>query len=188
MDAADPVAQATRSIVRAFEMRAVPYALGGALALAFWAEPRATRDLDVNVFLPESQLDDVLAALRDAGCACEDPDPVARVNARGDLVARHGAVRVDVFFPFHPFHDSVRSRIRTVQTASGPRPILSAEDLIVFKTLFNRPKDWVDVQAMRFAQGARLDVPYVLRWLTEILGTDDPRVARAREELTYPAP
>lgn len=40
---------------RAFNDAKVPYAIGGANALNVWAEPRATMDVDVNVFvtLPE---------------------------------------------------------------------------------------------------------------------------------------
>jgi hypothetical protein len=30
----------------------VPHAFGGALALAYYAEPRATVDIDLNVFVP----------------------------------------------------------------------------------------------------------------------------------------
>ena len=42
---------------------ALPYAFGGALALAFHTgEPRGTRDIDVNIFLPASEFDVVRSA------------------------------------------------------------------------------------------------------------------------------
>lgn len=174
----DPVAAATNAILREFEARKIPYALGGALALAYWAEPRATRDVDLNVFLAEELADKVVGALQAAGCTVDADAAMARVRDRGDLVAHYSAIRVDVFFPFHPFHESVRDRIKVAETPSGRRPVLSAEDLIIFKVLFSRPKDWVDIQAMVFAQGARLDRAYLRLWLTEILGSGDERMVR----------
>src|SRR4029079_9320585 len=37
----------------------VPHAFGGALALAYYAEPRATVDIDLNLFVPATDYDDV---------------------------------------------------------------------------------------------------------------------------------
>ncbi len=55
-------------------------------------------------------------------------------------------------------------------------PILSAIDLTVFKLLFDRDKDWGDVESMlRFG---KVDVPEVRRWLSDIVGPDDQRLAR----------
>ena len=43
----------------------LPWALGGALALAYATEePRATRDIDVNVFVPATEAARVFAALQ----------------------------------------------------------------------------------------------------------------------------
>jgi hypothetical protein len=52
-------------IARAFETHGVPYAIGGALAYGLYGIPRATNDVDVNVFLTPERLDGVLAALVD---------------------------------------------------------------------------------------------------------------------------
>ena len=75
----------------------VPHAFGGALALAFHiAEPRATRDIDVNVFVDEGRAREVLELLP-AGVSWSDADL--------DAIERDGQVRlfwddtpVDVFF------------------------------------------------------------------------------------------
>jgi len=178
---ADPVAAALVPLLQQLDARRIPYALGGALALAFWAEPRATKDIDINVFVPESDLLIVTEALRAAGCRFPREDPAARVRDRGDLVVHAGVVRVDVFFPFHPYHDDVRSRVRTVHTPAGDRPILSAEDLVLFKVLFNRPKDWVDIHAVLLAQEKRLDRAYLRHWLAELIGSNDPRAVKLED-------
>lgn len=58
-------------------------------------------------------------------------------------------------------------------------PILSATDLAVFKALFDRLKDWADIEELlRYGE---VDRDEVLRWLAAVVGADDERLARFRE-------
>lgn len=47
----------------ALESHGVPYAIGGALAYGLWGIPRATSDVDINVFVGETELAPVFSAL-----------------------------------------------------------------------------------------------------------------------------
>ena len=58
----------------------IPHAFGGALALAYYAEPRATIDIDVNVFVPTTSFDEVAEPLVRLGAAADDPSVEARVR------------------------------------------------------------------------------------------------------------
>src|SRR5262245_29500700 len=49
----------------------IPHAIGGALALAYYAEPRTTIDVDVNVFVPTGQWATVRQALTPLGIAVD---------------------------------------------------------------------------------------------------------------------
>lgn len=53
---------------------------------------------------------------------------------------------------------------------------LSAEALCVFKLLFFRAKDLVDLERLIAVQGTRVDVGYVRERIAEMLGESDPRV------------
>jgi hypothetical protein len=68
---------------------------------------------------------------------------------------------------------------RSRQVSFGPLqiPILSPEDLIVCKAVFDRPKDWVDVEEM-VSWGTEIDEAAVLRWIDDILGADSTQHAR----------
>ncbi|MHB1846249.1 MAG: hypothetical protein ACYCWW_15610 [Deltaproteobacteria bacterium] len=44
-------------------MRGIPYAVGGALAYSFWGIPRATLDVDLNVFVRDERWEEVFSAL-----------------------------------------------------------------------------------------------------------------------------
>ena len=51
------------AIERAFGEADIPHAFGGAQALAYYGDVRATHDIDVNVFVATSEAPRVLAVL-----------------------------------------------------------------------------------------------------------------------------
>lgn len=163
----------------------IPHAFGGALALAYYAEPRATIDIDVNVFVPAARFADVERPLAGLGVAVSDP-------AIAEVVQRDGQVRVfwdetpiDLFFAYDPFHDAAAARRHDVPFATTTIPILAADHLVVCKAVFNRPKDWVDIDAMVAAE-APIDAAEVLRWVGRLVGDEDPRFDRIAALLTRP--
>jgi hypothetical protein len=165
-----------RAIAAALDEHSMPYAFGGALALAYATEePRGTRDIDVNVFVAPDQVDVVFDAL---------PGEVVHTDADRRAVARDEQVRlfwddtpVDLFFAAHVMHHEAAARRRFVEFAGMTIPILAPIDLAVFKALFDRAKDWVDIQNMH--ESGTLD-PAVVADAVEALLGDDPRVERLR--------
>ena len=53
---------------------------------------------------------------------------------------------------------------------------LSAESTAIFKLLFFRLKDLVDIERLVVVQGEALDRDYIRRWMVEMMGEDDERV------------
>jgi hypothetical protein len=153
----------------------VPHAFGGALALAYYTEdPRGTDDIDLNVFVEVARAGAVFASL---------PAEVTWKQAHVDAVRRHGQVRVfwghtplDLFFENHPFHAGTARRAQSAELAGHSIPVLDAVDLAVFKAMFDRTRDWADIEAMLDADA--LDTAAVLGHLTEMLGHDDPITQR----------
>jgi hypothetical protein len=170
---------------RSLTAASVPHAFGGALALAFHTEePRGTRDVDVNVFVAPEAVDKVFAAL---------PPEVIHTGADADRVRRDGQVRlfagdtpIDLFFTTHAFHDTAELHVDVVPFAGTEMPVLGATELVVFKAFFDRTKDWADIEAVLEAGTA--DVHAAIGWLVDLLGGDDPRVARLRDLAHRPPP
>jgi hypothetical protein len=172
----DPVDAALR-IAAALERAGISYALGGALAYGIWAVPRATVDVDVNVFLDASGLDAAFDALTQAGVEVDSAAARARNERDGMFVGRFGPFRVDVFTPSIEFsREAERTRVRRVLDGRQAW-FLSAEAIAVFKLLFFRGKDLVDLERL-VALHAELDVAAVRRHIVSMMGDDDERVAR----------
>lgn len=173
---------AERVVALHHALAAVPHAFGGALALAYYAEPRATIDIDLNAFVPPDRFDEVAEPLRGLGVAVD--------HQAAELVARDGQARVwwdatpiDLFFAYDAFHGAAERARRLVPFADGQIPILAPEHLMVCKAVFNRGKDWVDIDAMR-ALGQPVDSAEVIRWVARIVGDEDPRYERLVALLT----
>jgi hypothetical protein len=153
----------------------LPHAFGGAIALAYCTEePRGTRDIDVNIFLDASEAPAALAALPDA--VAVDDDDIEAATRDGQVRVWWDDTPVDVFLDVHAFHRNVASGVREVAFEGTTIPVLGCATLAVFKAMFNRTKDWADVEAM--VEAGTLDATEALGWLVRLLGSDDPAVDR----------
>lgn len=166
------------ALIDVFQEGDIPYAFGGAIALSAWSEPRATTDVDLNIWVDDEGLSGALDRLEAAGVAFARDQATSDAKHRGMFQGRHGGYRIDVFVPSVPFYDEALSRRAPVNLAGRDTWVLSAECLAVFKMLFFRPKDIVDVARLLEVSSANLDVSFVREHLVDMMGDDDERVAK----------
>lgn len=148
------------------------HAFGGAIALAYCTQqPRGTIDLDVNVFVNADDAEAVFESLaptvswNDADLALAKRDEQVRLWA-----SRYA---VDLFFMYGDFHEVARRRVRPVPFAGRTIDVLECTDLAVFKVMFNRTKDWADIEAA--LETGSLDLRRLRSWITRLVGREDPR-------------
>jgi hypothetical protein len=80
------------------------------------------------------------------------------------------------------FYEAAKARRRQVPIGRQQAYIWDAETLCVFKMMFFRQKDLVDVQSvLRSSQGDLLDRDWIEKSLLELYGKRDPRITRWRE-------
>ena len=155
----------------------IPHAFGGAIALAYWTlDPRGTSDIDLNVFVPAGRERRLCGRCR--------TESNFRRDSRGDR--GDGQVRLwwdgtplDLFFDYVPLHEEAERNSRTVPFADTRIPVLGPVELAVFKVMFDRTRDWADIEAMVAAN--TLDLEAVRTTLATMLEADDPRFARLDE-------
>jgi hypothetical protein len=155
----------------------LPHAFGGALALAYYAEPRATVDIDLNVFVPAARFHDVATPLVALGVEADEPTVAALIERDGQARAWWDRTPIDLFFAYDRFHDAAEAARVRVPFADTLIPILAADHLVICKVIYNRPKDWVDIEAV-LAGAATLQCAEILRWVARIAGDEDLRYER----------
>ena len=152
------------------------HAFGGALALAYYATPRATVDIDLNVFVSTDRFPAIAAVLERAGV---DKIPYASAVRDGQVRAWWGSTPIDLFFSYEEIHEAMKEAVRKVPFGRKTIPILAPEHLAVAKIVFDRAKDWLDIAQMLVAVDD-LDVEEMERWLIHLIGEADPRTERFR--------
>jgi hypothetical protein len=152
----------------------IPHAIGGAIALGYCVlEPRGTRDVDVNVFVDPQRARDVFAAMPEgvelSGVQLE------HAERDGQVRLRWGITPIDLFLSVLPFHDRVQAHIREVPFEGRTIPVLDCTGLAVFKAMFDRTRDWADMEAM--VEARTIDFDEATHWIREMVG-DDERVEK----------
>ncbi len=159
-------------VARTLTEARLEHAFGGAIALAYCTEePRGTRDLDVNIFVAPERAREALAAL---------PAPVTVSEADLAMAEGEGQVRlwwgqdtpIDVFLDIHDFHRDVERGVRWVSFEDRTIPVLGCLALAVFKALFDRTKDWADIEEM--IKRDSFDVGEAVAWIERLAGSDAP--------------
>jgi hypothetical protein len=114
------------------------------------------------------------------------PDGVALPPGNAETIARDGQIRlwwdetpVDLFFDYVPVHADAARHRRTVPFAGTRIPVLGPIELAVFKVMFDRTRDWADIEAMIAAE--TLDLDALREALHTLLTDDDPRFERLGE-------
>jgi hypothetical protein len=153
------------------------FAFGGAIALNYYSEPRATIDLDINLFCAVSEFDRVAKVL--GGLGVDTTVDRARLERTEQCRLHWGMTPLDLFFAYNALHDEMATHLRRKPLGGELIPILSPEHLIVCKACFDRSKDWPDIERT-VAFGPALDRAAVEGWLERLLGPDAEQLARFR--------
>jgi hypothetical protein len=159
----------------ALKAKSLPHAFGGAIALAYCVEePRGTRDLDVNVFCDAGDAERVLEALPEG--VRVGVDDVRRVKRDGQARLFWDGVPIDVFLNNLPLHDDVATAVVWVPMEGRKAPVLDCASLVLFKSFFDRTRDWGDIEAVAMATPE--DVEIAANRLADLVGEDDPAYRR----------
>ena len=148
----------------------------GAQAVAVWARPRTTKDVDITVRL-ERSTHDLVEELQREGFRL-------RVHDVDDFVARTrvlpfthtSGLDLDVVLSGSGLEDEFLDRSRPLEIAGEAIRFIDPSDLVVSKILSGRPKDIEDVRAILEARREDIDVARVrvlLRSLEASLSQSD---------------
>lgn len=159
-----------------FDRLRLRHSYGGAIAYNYYGPPRLTQDVDVLVLLPRTAIPGLVAALAAEGCVRDPSGPLELKAILADFDAKERfsalkcfGVRIEMFAAWHPFHQRVLDRSPLHELRGRKIPIHTAEDLIVFKKIFDRPKDIQDIRAVLMAQRGRLDLERIRADASELL-------------------
>jgi hypothetical protein len=156
--------EALRRVVLFLERESIPFVVVGGLANAVWGEPRATRDIDLKVYMGERSFgefaDLVAAEFAPSEPIPGTPDLIVSIVVLPEIV-------VDFLIAIPGYEEVVLARAQVRAFAGMQLPFCSPEDFVVYKVIADRPKDWADVEGVLIEQGGRLDQGYIHEWIVQ---------------------
>lgn len=181
------VLERTLQVHAALERAGVQHAVGGALALAYHvAEARATRDIDLNVAADPADPRSLFELLPSDVPWGDSDVRTVRDTGQVRLLWPHPdgqpPIPLDLFFPQSDFHQQLNQRAVVVAMLDQTIPIVCATDLMVLKMLFDRRKDWADIEEL--IRHGTPDVEEARAWLIRIVGPHDVRESRLDQLLS----
>ena len=148
----------------------VPFAVIGGIAVAARGEPRFTADVDIVAGIDVNRCLELLGTIEQTSFRPLFAD-VAEVVEKAFLLPlqhRQTKVRVDLAVGMTGFERQAIARATDVQFAGCSLPVVSAEDLILMKSLAGRPRDTDDMTRIVQRQSELLDWDYLLKLAAEL--------------------
>ncbi|MCA9110231.1 MAG: hypothetical protein KDA52_09805 [Planctomycetaceae bacterium] len=138
--------KAAAEICRVLNEKNVDYAIGGALALAYWCEPRATIDVDITVYLPLDQPGQTIELLIELDCDFSHVKVTEQLREYGFCRATFRHTVVDFFLPTLSLYELAKERRRQVLMEGVTVFVWEPEVLCIFKMMFMRTQDFADIE------------------------------------------
>lgn len=154
---ANRATQIALQLAQALEPAEFDYAIGGAIALGIWSEPRGTVDVDVTIFASADEPSACLELLREAGVEFLESEARESIKELGFFSGTLSGVRVGVFLPTIPVYESCRNRRAQVKLLGHRVYVWRPEAVAIFKIMFFRQKDLIDVELMLQVSSAPVD-------------------------------
>jgi hypothetical protein len=167
---AEAFSVALAEVARVFSEQSHPWMLVGGLAIGGWTEPRATRDCDFAVALPEDP-SALALALQSAGFSITT-DQLRTAVEGGPIRMRldrpgSPALTVDLLCAGTPFEHEALRRRRSLEVLGVALYVATPDDLLIYKLIAGRPQDLADIDRLiRFGRAPE-DETYVRKWARE---------------------
>lgn len=149
-----------KELLFAFNEHKVKYLVVGGYAVSFYAEPRATKGLDLFIQPTLKNAKSVYRALAKFGAPVDDISPEDFSSSGSFFRMGHPPIMVDILTDIGgvDFAGAWKRRVVvTVDAKTGLKAFFIAQqDLIAAKLFVGRRQDLADVEAVRYAHAGQL--------------------------------
>ena len=139
----------------------------GGIAVALWANPRATIDLDFAILLESDNIDEFKSKLEKTSLKFIALHllKLKKINIiRFSLCkSKHELITVDLLLVSEKFLKNALDRRIALSLSSQKLYVATAEDLILLKLISHRPQDKVDISNI-ISSNSKLDFRYLKKW------------------------
>lgn len=176
---------ALKDVQEFLKKQGVPYMVIGGIGNLVWGEPRLTVDVDITVHIsPVKERDFIREIESRFRILVENPDEFVK-KTRVLPIEITENVRGDIIFSGLEYEKMAIERAVEVEISKNMKVrVCTAEDLIIYKAISEREKDWQDIEGILLRRGALLDKKYLINWLSQFASAlDKPGIQKRFEGL-----
>ncbi len=176
---------ALEALSRALTESRVPWMVIGGIAVIARGVRRFTTDIDAAVRGDAIRPEKLLEIFRKHGISPRIPDALSFAQTNLVLLLRHDktGVDLDVSFAWSAFEHEALAERTVSDFGSVSVPMCTAADLVIFKTIANRPVDLADAEAL-LALYPDIDLTRARRRVAELSAlAEAPRLLEAFDAL-----
>lgn len=163
------LALALAAVVRALKPLGVPYAVIGGVAVIVRGVPRHTDDLDLTIWAPDLRIEDLLQRFAAAGITPRVADALDFAIAHQILLLKHASgTELDVSLAWLPFELEAMQRASVEALRGVPMPVAQAEDLVIYKVLAGRERDWADTRRLLEQHRASMNIDRIVEVVQQL--------------------
>lgn len=140
----------------------------GGVAVAAWGEPRLTRDIDLKVLLGRKEAERLLSIIS-TGYQPLVTNPLKSLQKQALIFVQDSlGTRLDILLADTPYDVMAIKRGRDIEIQPGVIiHLCSPEDLVIYKLISTRLRDYDDARSVIQRQGDALDNSYIIHWLEQ---------------------
>ncbi len=174
---------ALKDIQNFLKVRGIPYMIIGGIGNLVWGEPRMTVDIDITVHISDANEKDFIKDARSKfKVLVGNPDEFVK-KTRVLPIEITENVRGDIIFSGLEYEKMAIERAVEVEISKNMKVrVCTAEDLIIYKAISEREKDWQDIEGILLRRGALLDKKYLINWLSQFASALDKHGIQTRFE------
>lgn len=169
--------EALAALAAALRFLEAPSMVIGGVAVIAHGVPRLTVDIDATVWSEDVELESLLTALARHRIEPRIRDALEFARRRQVLLLKHqpSGTPLEITLASLPFEREALARAATLRVAGVEIPIVSAEDLVVYKAVAWRDRDRSDVEELLALHGSGMNLERVRRLVREFAELlDDP--------------
>lgn len=175
------ILDALKAIIELLKDLKINYALMGGIALQVWGRLRVTKDIDIVVEVEKDRLEVLIDLLRRSPFSIRNSlKPIGRsllIFATYEDKETGFPVELDLFVAQTEFQRETLKRAYEIEVLDEKLKVITAEDLILYKLLADRPIDFVDAKVLLEENRKDIDKTYLKNWAKKL------RIQRRLEKL-----
>jgi len=155
MEIAKSLIETLKRLCLLFDDANIKFCLVGGLAVGILAKPRATEDIDLLVLIDKYNKEKIGSLLRNDFEIIQEHDlmyfketTIWRIVIKDTFTNDRGLVIVDLIFADNEIYKEAVADVIKLQIDNVDIPVVKPQNLIRIKKLSNRPRDWIDIQAI----------------------------------------